>query len=90
MRVALVRLRDHEATVEKLHKHIIPEQVKTGTAERFFEWIAKRIVDLTKESTLDKGEHEWKLGVTWSFPFAYFPTIRPCMCGLTVQTKCSE
>lgn len=77
MRVALVRLRDNEATVEKLHKHIIPEQVKTGTAERFFEWIAKRIVELTKESTLDEGEHEWKLGVTWSFPFAYYPSHSP-------------
>jgi hexokinase len=70
MRVALVRLQDNEATVEKLDKWIIPEQVKTGTAEDFFQWVAERIVKLTSVSVLDDGEQEWKLGVTWSFPFA--------------------
>lgn len=85
MRVALVRLLDNEATVEKLEKYIIPEQVKTGTAEGFFAWIAKCIVDLAKESTLDEGEHEWKMGVTWSFPFAY-----ESYCILLMKTKCSE
>lgn len=73
MRVALVRLLENDATVEKLHKYIIPEHVKTGTARDFFAWIAKGIVDLARESTLDEGEHEWKMGVTWSFPFAYDP-----------------
>src|SRR5579859_5175861 len=75
MRVALVRLRDNEATVEKLDKWTIPEQVKIGTAEDFFAWVAERIVNLTSVSVLDDGEHEWKLGVTWSFPFAYAASI---------------
>jgi hexokinase len=70
MRVALVRLQDNEATVEKLDKWIIPEAVKTGTAPEFFRWIAERIVMLAERSTLDYGEYEWKLGLTWSFPFA--------------------
>jgi hexokinase len=70
MRVALVRLQDNEATVEKLDKWIIPEAVKTGTAQEFFAWIAERIVMLAERSTLDEGEYEWKLGLTWSFPFA--------------------
>src|SRR5271170_6256069 len=69
MRVALVRLQDNEATVEKLHKSTIPEKVKTGTAREFFDWVAERIVNLVGQSKLDEGEHEWKLGVTWSFPF---------------------
>ena len=77
MRVALVRLQDNEATVEKLDKWIIPEHVKTGTAEDFFAWVAERIVKLTSVSVLDDGEHEWKLGVTWSFPFAYAAFINP-------------
>src|SRR5271163_521567 len=42
MRVALVRLEDNEASVEKLDKSTIPEQVKTGTAIEFFKWIAER------------------------------------------------
>jgi hexokinase len=71
MRVALVRLQDNDATVEKLDKWIIPEEVKIGTAEAFFAWVADRIVKLTSVSVLDDGEQEWKLGVTWSFPFAY-------------------
>jgi hexokinase len=70
MRVALVRLQDNEATVEKLDKATIPEQVKTGTAKQFFRWIAQRIVSLAGECVLDEGEEAWKLGVTWSFPFA--------------------
>ena len=73
MRVALVRLENNEASVEKLEKWIIPEAVKTGTAGEFFTWIAERIVNLAGQSQLDKGEHEWKLGVTWSFPFEYVP-----------------
>jgi hexokinase len=75
MRVALVRLLENEATVEKLDKYTIPEHVKTGTARDFFAWIAKGIVDLARESVLDEGEHEWKMGVTWSFPFAYVPVL---------------
>lgn len=71
MRVALVRLENNEASVEKLEKWTIPEAVKTGTATEFFTWIAERIVNLAGQSKLDEGEHEWKLGVTWSFPFAY-------------------
>jgi hexokinase len=71
MRVALVRLQDNEASVEKLDKSTIPEQVKTGTAKEFFKWIAERIVALAQECELDEGEEAWKLGVTWSFPFAY-------------------
>ena len=71
MRVALVRLQDNEASVERLDKWIIPEQVKTGTAREFFSWIAEKIVHLTSQSLLDEGETEWKCGVTWSFPFAY-------------------
>lgn len=74
MRVALVRLENNEATVEKLDKWTIPETVKTGTAREFFDWIAERIVDLAGQSCLDEGEYEWKLGVTWSFPFTYFIT----------------
>jgi len=71
MRIALVRLQNNDATVEKLDKWTIPEQVKTGTAEDFFQWVAERIINLTSVSDLDDGEQEWKLGVTWSFPFAY-------------------
>jgi hexokinase len=71
MRVALVRLQDNEATVQKLDKSTIPEAVKTGTAREFFNWIAEKIVNLVGQSTLDEGEYEWKLGVTWSFPFSY-------------------
>ena len=71
MRVALVRLENNEPSVEKLEKWTIPEAVKTGTATEFFTWIAERIVNLAGQSKLDEGEHEWKLGVTWSFPFAY-------------------
>jgi hexokinase len=71
MRVALVRLLENEPIVEKLQKYTIPEYVKTGTAREFFAWIARGIVDLARESTLDEGEVEWKMGVTWSFPFAY-------------------
>ena len=71
MRVALVRLENNEASVEKLEKWTIPEAVKTGTATEFFAWIAERIVNLAGQSQLDQDEHEWKLGVTWSFPFAY-------------------
>jgi hexokinase len=70
MRVAVIRLSLNNASVERLEKFIIPEQVKVGTAEAFFTWIAERIVQLTQVSQLDEGEHEWKLGVTWSFPFA--------------------
>jgi len=70
MRVALVRIQDNEAKVEILEKWTIPEGVKIGTAKQFFNWIAERIVNLAERSELDKGEHEWKLGVTWSFPFA--------------------
>jgi hexokinase len=70
MRVALVRIQNNVARVENLEKWIIPESVKTGTAEAFFNWIAERIVNLAEQSELDQGEHEWKLGVTWSFPFA--------------------
>lgn len=70
MRVALVRLQDNEARVDKLEKWTIPEPVKTGTALQFFNWIADKIVNLAEQSELDAGEHEWKLGVTWSFPFA--------------------
>lgn len=73
MRVALVRLQDNEASVEKLDKSTIPEQVKTGTAKEFFKWIAERIIALASECELDEGEEVWKLGVTWSFPFAYYP-----------------
>ena len=71
MRVALVRLQDNEASVEKLEKYLIPEKVKTGTAEAFFRWIAEGIIALSSQCVLDEGEYEWKLGVTWSFPFAY-------------------
>jgi hexokinase len=70
MRVALVRLQDSEARVDRLEKWTIPEPVKTGTARQFFHWIADKIVNLAQQSELDPGEHEWKLGVTWSFPFA--------------------
>ena len=77
MRVALVRLQDNEATVEKLDKWIIPEKVKKGTGREFFTWIAERIILLTNKSQLDEGEYEWKLGVTWSFPFAYVPHPPP-------------
>ena len=71
MRVALIRLQNNVAAVEKLHKFTIPECVKTGTAQEFFTWIAERIVRLTDQSQLNEGEDEWKLGLTWSFPFAY-------------------
>jgi hexokinase len=74
MRVAVVRLHDNDATVSKLEKYTIPECVKTGTAREFFAWIAKRIVKFTEQCTLDDGETEWKLGVCWSFPFAYATT----------------
>jgi hexokinase len=70
MRVALVRLQNNEARLEKLEKWTIPEPVKTGTAQQFFNWIADKIVNLAEQSELDDGEQEWKLGVTWSFPFA--------------------
>jgi hexokinase len=71
MRVALVRLQDNDATVGKLEKFTIPESVKTGHARHFFAWIAERIVTLTNQCVLDDGETEWKMGVCWSFPFAY-------------------
>ena len=74
MRVGLVRLQDNEATVERLDKWTIPETVKIGTAREFFTWIAEKIVHLTCRSRLDDGEKEWKLGVTWSFPFTYVPS----------------
>jgi len=70
MRVALVRLEDNEASVEKLDKWLIPEGVKTGTKEEFFKWIAERIVNLARQCQVENGQTEWKLGVTWSFPFA--------------------
>ena len=73
MRVALVRLQNNEAAVEKLEIHVIPKAVKTGTKEEFFRWIAEGIVSLCEQCVLDEGEVEWKLGVTWSFPFAYAP-----------------
>jgi hypothetical protein len=71
MRVALVRLQDNNANVDKLERWTIPEPIKTGTADGFFNWLAERIVNLAEQSELDQGEHEWKLGITWSFPFAY-------------------
>jgi hexokinase len=79
MRVALVRLENNEASVEKLEKWTIPEAVKTGTAREFFTWIAERIVNLAGQSQLDPGEDEWKLGVTWSFPFAYETSACDCL-----------
>ena len=75
MRVALVRLQDNEATVERLNKSTIPEQVKTGTAREFFKWIAEQIVRLAGGCELDEGEDAWKLGVTWSFPFACLSSL---------------
>jgi len=87
MRVALVRLQDNEATVEKLDKSTIPEQVKTGTAQQFFRWIAQRIVALAEQCHLDDGEDSWKLGVTWSFPFAYVPNLAAIEWSLIMAGK---
>jgi hexokinase len=67
LRVAAVTLLGDGKTDIEQKQHLIPEKLKTGTAESLFDWVA----DGTK-NLLDKAiktfEKEMHMGVTFSFP----------------------
>ncbi|KAF9557822.1 glucokinase [Mortierella alpina] len=67
LRTAAVHLLGDGQVGVTMEKHEITQELKTGTGEAMFDWIADCTAALLKSVALDMGNAELQMGVTFSF-----------------------
>ncbi|KAF9916533.1 glucokinase [Linnemannia zychae] len=67
LRTAAVHLLGDGQVGVTMEKHEITHELKTGTGEAMFDWIADCTAKLLKSVALDMGDAELQMGVTFSF-----------------------
>ncbi|KAF9179019.1 glucokinase [Haplosporangium sp. Z 767] len=67
LRTAAVHLLGDGQVGVTMEKHEITQELKTGTGEAMFDWIADCTAALLKTVALDMGNAELQMGVTFSF-----------------------
>ncbi|KAG0354881.1 hypothetical protein BC939DRAFT_533701 [Gamsiella multidivaricata] len=67
LRTAAVHLLGDGQVGVTMEKHEITQELKTGTGEAMFDWIADCTAALLKSVALDMGDAELQMGVTFSF-----------------------
>ncbi|KAF8978790.1 glucokinase [Entomortierella lignicola] len=67
LRTAAVHLLGDSQVGVTMEKHEITHELKTGTGEAMFDWIADCTAALLKSVALDMGDSELQMGVTFSF-----------------------
>ncbi|KAF9439198.1 glucokinase [Entomortierella beljakovae] len=67
LRTAAVHLLGDGQVGVTMEKHEITNDLKTGTGEALFDWIADCTASLLKAVALDMGDAELQMGVTFSF-----------------------
>ncbi|KAK3847488.1 MAG: hypothetical protein J3R72DRAFT_431496 [Linnemannia gamsii] len=67
LRTAAVHLLGDGQVGVTMEKHEITHELKTGTGEAMFDWIADCTAQLLKSVALDMGNAELQMGVTFSF-----------------------
>src|SRR5438045_3600160 len=68
LRIAAVTLLgDGKSDIEQ-KQYVVPEKLKTGTAESLFDWIADGTKNLLDKASIKAFEKEMHMGVTFSFP----------------------
>ncbi|KAF8931304.1 hexokinase A, partial [Haplosporangium gracile] len=67
LRTAAVHLLGDGQVGVTMEKHEITHELKTGTGQAMFDWIADCTAALLKSVALDMGNAELQMGVTFSF-----------------------
>lgn len=67
LRTAAVHLLGDGQVGVTMEKHEITEELKRGTGQAMFDWIADCTAALLKSVALDMGDAELQMGVTFSF-----------------------
>jgi hexokinase len=76
LRTAAVHLLGDGKVGVTMEKHEITQELKTGTGEAMFDWIADCTASLLKKVVIDMGNADLHMGVTFSFALQYF--FSPC------------